>query len=76
MVIKGTKISAVPPLIGQEWSRNIPTPNLYNIKKIGWTVDRYKKGVNTGVIASKVQFWYEQFEVRDRCCPHRHIFQT
>ena len=30
--------------------------HLYNIKKIGWSVDRYKKGVNTGVFASKYNF--------------------
>ena len=26
--------------------------HIYNIKKIGWSVDRYKKAVNTGVFAS------------------------
>ena len=30
--------------------------HLYNIKKIGWSVDRYKKAANTGVFASKYNF--------------------
>ena len=48
-VYKGITISAAPPLIGQERSKNMQTPPDY-IKK---RVDRYKKGVNTSVFASK-----------------------
>ena len=58
-----------------DWPRTIQKH--LNISTTLKQVYRQKKGVNKGVLPqSTIEFWYQQFYLKDRRCTYRHIFQT